>query len=141
MGLVESRGIDVGQGIKINMELYTYFHDNKNQELKGNIGKIILDKTKIFKPFIATIIKEAMNMLKYRCYINYDNIFLELYYKGDEFLSIGMIINVEGVDLISDEMIKLAIIHKINDSNSLELDKNIFVKLQENDLLRIIVSQ
>ena len=141
MGLVESRGIDVGQGIKINMELYTYFHDNKNQELKGNIGKIILDKTRIFKPFIATIIKEAMNMLKYRCYINYDNIFLELYYKGDEFLSIGMIINVEGVDLISDEMIRLAIIHKINDSSSLELDKNIFVKLQENDLLRIIVSQ
>ena len=141
MGLVESKNIDVNNSIKINIEFYTYFHDNKYQELKGNIGNIIIEKSKIFKPFIATIIKEAMNMLKYRCYINYDNIFMELYYKGDEFLSIGIIINVEGVNLITEEMIKLAIIHKVNDSNSLELDKNIFVKLQENDLLRIIVSQ
>lgn len=139
MGNIESKEY-IDKNILINIETYTYFIFENGQEIKNNIGKILLEKPKIVKPFISNIVKEAINSLHYACYINLENIFLEVTYKNDEILNITLKITIEGTKEITFEMIKLAIIHFIHQSKPIQIEKNIFLKFQENDIISLTVS-
>jgi len=126
---------------KLTLEIIPYFHDKRDKELVENMSGIIIQKKDIFKKYFINILKNAFESMNATCHINPDNIFINIYKNKDEFINVQTIIVYDdNKRLLTDDMIYFSIIHKIHESKSIEIERNIYLKFQENDVLNLIIN-
>lgn len=126
---------------KLTLEIIPYFHDKRDKELVENLSGIIIQKKDIFKKFFINIIKNSFESMNTTCHINPDNIFINIYKNKDEFINVQtIIIYDDNKRLLTDDMIYFSIIHKIHESKSIEIERNIFLKFQEIDMINLIIN-
>ena len=149
MGNTESKeNIDVNKNIIIHLEINTFFHNKQNKEYTLNFTNLFSNNEKEIKEkikkYISNIIKTSFISLNYKCLINNDNIFVEIDNDKDEFLSIRIIARLEQNNeskQLNKEVIKLSILYAINFAKSYELDKNIFIKFEEKNVIDLLIHQ
>ena len=136
--------IDFYRNFIIKIEIYPYYHDKNNLKINSDLSIMISNNLTNFKKFIINIIKNSFLDLKHTSYINIDNVFLEFYKNGSDFMNIQTIIKLESLDnetTINEDKIKMALVYGIHLSQIFEIERNIFLRLLEKKIRSIEIVQ
>lgn len=136
--------IDFYRNFIIKIEIYPYYHDKNNLKINSDLSIMISNNLTNFKKFIINIIKNSFLDLKHKSYINIDNVFLEFYKNGSDFMNIQTIIKLESLDnetTINEDKIKMALVYGIHLSQIFEIERNIFLRLLEKKIRSIEIVQ
>lgn len=154
--------LEFNKPIKIIFQSYPYFHNMRNQDLTDDLGYLLLKKLQLFKEYLFEIFARTSNVMKKRCMLNEDNIFLsvEKDFNAHEYIIVEIVmkiydnnpkeVNNNWYDIFFEreeekmmtEVLKQSIILAIHEfKKSLIVGENIFFRFQENDMIDFQIIQ